>query len=156
MRFSNSLQPTRRFLRFFVLASATVLFASTATRADETWSAFKFTTGVDYTSGDYGTGSDTNILFIPFTAKYEHGAWFGGVTIPYIRIESDGSVVGGADGTVITKKNGKIGIYACTLVDDDPDYDFGQSLEESLKIRVMLKHHRCYSCFAFGSSCSEN
>ena len=118
MRFSNSLQPTRRFLRFFVLASATVLFASTATRADETWSAFKFTTGVDYTSGDYGTGSDTNILFIPFTAKYEHGAWFGGVTIPYIRIESDGSVVGGADGTVITKKNGKTKTVGGSTVPD--------------------------------------
>ena len=46
-------------------------------------------------------------------------------------------------------------VYACTLVDDDESYDLGGTLEESMTKRVMLHHHRCYSCFAFGSSCSE-
>lgn len=54
------------------------------------------------------------------------------------------------------KKNGKIGIYACTLVDDDDDYNLGQSLTESIKPRIMLKHHRCFSCFSSGTSCSES
>mgnify|MGYP000134404179 CR=1 FL=1 len=27
--------------------------------------------------------------------------------------------------------------------------------KESLQVRIRLKHHRCYSCFAYGSSCSE-
>lgn len=53
------------------------------------------------------------------------------------------------------KKNGRMRIYACTLVDDDESYDLGGSLAESMSKRVMLHHHRCYSCFAFGSSCSE-
>ena len=57
---------------------------------------------------------------------------------------------------MIVKKNGKVGVYACTLVDDDPDYNVGETLTESMKIRVMLRHHRCYSCFAYGASCSEN
>ena len=56
---------------------------------------------------------------------------------------------------MVIKKNGRMRIYSCTLVDDDPDYDQGDSLRASLSQRVMLKHHRCYSCFAFGSSCSE-
>jgi len=56
---------------------------------------------------------------------------------------------------MIVKKNGKMRVYACTLVDDDADYDLGGGLSESMKIRVMLKHHRCYSCFAQGASCSE-
>ena len=56
---------------------------------------------------------------------------------------------------MVIKKDGRMRVYACTLVDDDPDYDQGRSLRESLSERVMLKHHRCYSCFAFGSSCSE-
>lgn len=56
---------------------------------------------------------------------------------------------------MIVKTSGKIGLYACTLVDDDPDYDLGGSLTESMNVRVMLKHHRCYSCFASGTSCSE-
>jgi len=56
---------------------------------------------------------------------------------------------------MIVKKDGQMRVYACTLVDDDLDYDLGGSLKESKDIRVMLKHHRCYSCFAQGASCSE-
>jgi len=53
------------------------------------------------------------------------------------------------------KQDGKMRVYACTLVDDDPFYDLGGSLADSIRKRVYLKHHRCYSCFAFGASCSE-
>ncbi len=56
---------------------------------------------------------------------------------------------------MIVKIDGKIGVYACTLVDDDTDYNLSSSLTESMNIRVMLKHHRCYSCFSAGTSCSE-
>ncbi len=56
---------------------------------------------------------------------------------------------------MVVKQNGRTHIYACTLVDDDPDYDLGPSLREALNTRIMLHHHRCYSCFSLGSSCSE-
>lgn len=56
---------------------------------------------------------------------------------------------------MIIKKAGRMRVYACTLVDDDESYDLGGTLAESLDTRIMLHHHRCYSCFAFGSSCSE-
>lgn len=56
---------------------------------------------------------------------------------------------------MVVKKDGRMRIYACTLVDDDESYDLGGSLAESMGKRVMMHHHRCYSCFAFGSSCSE-
>ncbi len=56
---------------------------------------------------------------------------------------------------MIVKTGGKVAVYACTLVDDDPDYALGKTLGESTQVRVMLKHHRCYSCFAAGASCSE-
>ncbi|RKX37226.1 MAG: radical SAM protein, partial [Verrucomicrobia bacterium] len=56
---------------------------------------------------------------------------------------------------MVVKKDGRMRVYACTLVDDDEDYDLGGSLSEAMKIRVMLKHHRCYTCFANGASCSE-
>jgi molybdenum cofactor biosynthesis enzyme MoaA len=55
----------------------------------------------------------------------------------------------------VLKKDGRVRVYACTLVDDDPDYDLGATLTESLVPRVMLRHHRCYSCFAYGASCSD-
>lgn len=56
---------------------------------------------------------------------------------------------------MIIKRGGRMRVYACTLVDDDESYDLGGTLAESLAKRVMLHHHRCYSCFAYGSSCSE-
>jgi len=56
---------------------------------------------------------------------------------------------------MIVKKNGEMRVYACTLVDDDADYDLGGSLAEALGQRIRMRHHRCYQCFAFGSSCSE-
>lgn len=56
---------------------------------------------------------------------------------------------------MIVKKDGRAGVYACTLVDDDADFDLGDSLTAAMEQRVHLKHHRCYSCFAYGASCSE-
>lgn len=57
---------------------------------------------------------------------------------------------------MVVKKGGRMGVYACTLVDDDEDYALGVTLKESLGYRVMLRHHRCFSCFAQGASCSES
>ncbi len=56
---------------------------------------------------------------------------------------------------MVIKQNGQMRVYACTLVDDNPDYDLGNSLTAALSSRIMLHHHRCYSCFSLGSSCSE-
>ena len=52
---------------------------------------------------------------------------------------------------MVVKENNQMRVYACALVDDDLDYDFGAALEDAMSIRVMLKHHRCYSCFAQGA-----
>ncbi|PCJ63076.1 MAG: radical SAM protein [Planctomycetota bacterium] len=57
---------------------------------------------------------------------------------------------------MIIKKDGQMRVYACTLVDDDEKYDCGGTLKESMDEKILLGHHRCYSCFAFGSSCSES
>ncbi len=56
---------------------------------------------------------------------------------------------------MIVKQDGVMRTYACTLVDDDMEYDLGLSLTDSMAERISMKHHRCYSCFAYGSSCSE-
>ena len=56
---------------------------------------------------------------------------------------------------MVIKKDGRMRVYACTLVDDDDRYDLGGSLRDSVSKRITLSHHRCYSCFAYGSSCSE-
>lgn len=56
---------------------------------------------------------------------------------------------------MVVRTGGRLRVYACTLVDDDPDYDLGGTLSESLSEPVALKHHRCYACFSRGTSCSE-
>ncbi|HEX7082097.1 MAG TPA: radical SAM protein [Gammaproteobacteria bacterium] len=56
---------------------------------------------------------------------------------------------------MVVKKNGRMRVYACTLVDDDESYDLGGTLAEAMGKRIVMRHHRCYSCFAYGSSCSE-
>lgn len=56
---------------------------------------------------------------------------------------------------MIVKQNSRMRVYACTLVDDDPEYDLGEDLGQALEQRISMKHHRCFSCFKYGSSCSE-
>ncbi|MFT5127014.1 MAG: MoaA/NifB/PqqE/SkfB family radical SAM enzyme [Rhodothermales bacterium] len=60
-----------------------------------------------------------------------------------------------SDSKMVVKKGDHVGVYACTLVDDDPDYDLGSTLTAAQPVTVMMKHHRCYACFAYGASCSE-
>lgn len=60
-----------------------------------------------------------------------------------------------ANSRMVVKKDNQLGVYACTLVDDDEEYNLGESLRASLEPRVSMRHHRCYSCFAMGASCSE-
>lgn len=56
---------------------------------------------------------------------------------------------------MLVKRDGAMKIYACTLVDDDLEYELGDDLAQAQSQKISMKHHRCYSCFAFGSSCSE-
>ena len=58
-----------------------------------------------------------------------------------------------AHSRMLAKREGRLGLYACTLVDDDPAYDFGPDLEQALHTRTLLRHKRCFSCFAGGVSC---
>ena len=60
-----------------------------------------------------------------------------------------------ASSKMIIKKANEMQVYACTLVDDDDDYFLATTLAKSMTKTINLKHHRCYSCFAFGASCSE-
>ncbi len=57
---------------------------------------------------------------------------------------------------MIVKQDGRCGIYACTLVDDDAAYNLGSTLAESMTRAIRLGHQRCFSCFAYGASCSES
>jgi hypothetical protein len=72
-----------------------------ALAATETGSKAKLTlsTGVDYSSGDYGQTIDTQITYAPVTAKIKMDRWTGKLTIPYISITGPGVVIGGSEGS---------------------------------------------------------
>lgn len=54
---------------------------------------FSFTTGLDYSTGKYGAATSTDILYIPFTGKYEADKYSFKLTVPYLQITGPGNVV---------------------------------------------------------------
>lgn len=61
---------------------------------------WSFSSGVDYTSGDYGTGQDTDILIAPFTATFEGERWRASATATYVSVEGAAGVVPGATSAI--------------------------------------------------------
>lgn len=51
--------------------------------------------GLDYSKGDYGTGSETTIVAIPFMARYDLERWKLKLTVPYLRVTGEGDVIPG-------------------------------------------------------------
>ena len=88
---------------FYFLATALTLalspLAAHAADNDE-GTRVKLSTGFDYSTGDYGDTQDTEITYIPVTAKAYMGDFTGSLTVPYVRIEGPGSVIGGGDASV--------------------------------------------------------
>ena len=56
---------------------------------------------------------------------------------------------------MLAKQNNRMGFYACTLVDDDQDFNYGQELEAAVARRTYLTHKRCFACFAGGVACGK-
>jgi hypothetical protein len=87
------------------LAAAAAALGTTAPIAvhaqDAGHTAIKLSTGASYTTGDYGTGQDTDIFYVPFTFKYETDPWSLRLTVPYIRITGPGNVVGGTGAPIV-------------------------------------------------------
>ena len=51
--------------------------------------------GLHYSSGDYGTGTNTRITTLAATGRYEAGAWVYKASVPYVEISGDSSVIPG-------------------------------------------------------------
>ncbi len=51
--------------------------------------------GAEYTTGSYGTSTDTNIWYFPVSLKYQTAADSLALTVPYVSVEGSGSVVAG-------------------------------------------------------------
>lgn len=86
-------------IAIIAMIAATPAWAEDAatTASTSTAPSFSLMTGVDYSSGDYGTGVDTNILVIPATARLTTGNFRFSATLPWLRIDG-ANVIGGGDG----------------------------------------------------------
>ncbi len=69
-----------------------LLFASFAAQAE---TITTLTTGLDYSSGNYGTSTSTTILYIPVILKAQFDYSYLKLTVPYISVSSVGGVVAG-------------------------------------------------------------
>jgi hypothetical protein len=87
------------------------------------------TTGILYSSGDYGATQETNILVAPFSLRARSGPLRVSATLPYLRIDSPGIVVGGGDiGPIIIDPNAPV---ARTKRDGFGDLTLGAAYEFS-------------------------
>jgi hypothetical protein len=51
--------------------------------------------GINYSAGKYGASTETKILSIPFTARYDTDLWGLRLTVPYLRVTSPNNVIPG-------------------------------------------------------------
>ncbi len=59
-------------------------------------STFSVSAGLDYSTGNYGSSSDTRIWYYPFMAKYESDALTLKLSVPYLKITGPSNVVAAA------------------------------------------------------------
>lgn len=61
-----------------------------------------FKTGYDYSSGKYGSTTETKITSIPMTLNVEKGDWTFKASVPYVRIDGASDVIVGVGKTTST------------------------------------------------------
>lgn len=75
--------------KYYRLVSAMIIaFWAAGTTAGE----YSFSTGAEYTEGDYGLESDTSALYVPFTIGYNADTFGWSVTVPYLSVTGTGEV----------------------------------------------------------------
>lgn len=92
--------------------------------------------GAEYTSGDYGTSTETKMWYFPVTLRYETDRYMLALTVPYVVVEGTGNVVagGGMGGlrrttTSLTSRTesglGDIELAGSHVIAQSPDWRLG-------------------------------
>ncbi|MBL4820731.1 MAG: transporter [Gammaproteobacteria bacterium] len=83
------------------VAIAALIFSGAAAAQNGQW---RFSTGSDFSSGDYGGDPvDTEITYVPFTTSYQTDLWTFQATIPWVKIDGAGTVLGAGDGGIVIR-----------------------------------------------------
>jgi hypothetical protein len=86
-----------------ILATA-LLLAVGAARADD---GITLGIGADYSSGDYGTTTTTDIWSVPLSARYTSGDWTWKASLPWMRVSGNAGVVPGLGNVGNLNPNGR-------------------------------------------------
>ena len=81
-----------KYTRLSRIVVCSVLFTSTTSLSAN--DRVTLSTGMDYSKGDYGASSDTEIWYIPFSVKLETPTMVYKLTVPFIQISGPGYVTG--------------------------------------------------------------
>lgn len=81
-------------------AALVLLVASVAQAGEPIATGLDATLGTHYSTGDYGTSSATDILYVPLLVRGELDRWTLELTIPYLWIRSGGGIVQGPNGPI--------------------------------------------------------
>ena len=103
-----------KFLHIYIMLLAAAIVSSPCIAADRT----TLSMGADYSTGDYGSETDTRIWYLPVSIKLEQTAFIYKLTIPYLQITGPGNIVGadanpgGGSGQEVTTESGPGDIIA--------------------------------------------
>jgi len=122
-----------------LLAAIALCAAPAALAQSGTWSGG---VGAEYSSGDYGTGTTTRILAVPFTLKYDNAPSALTLTLPWYHVLGGGSVVPGLGavdnsnrrGDRSTSGLGDLTVSATNSAYYDSDSKFGVDFTGKVKL----------------------
>lgn len=91
----------KRILLALLLSGSAMAAGTDAATSGDT-RKLSVTTGLDYSTGDYGTDTTSEMWYVPIAAKYETGRMTYKMTIPYLRVTNavvspDGDPIRGTD-----------------------------------------------------------
>ncbi len=102
-------------MKIAILAASLIALSATdpikAAHAEEI-GKFSLETGMDVNTGKYGGTQSTEILYVPFTGKYQGKSWTLKLTIPYLQITGPNNIINGvgAAGTATTTRSSRSGM----------------------------------------------
>jgi hypothetical protein len=82
---------------FLLGLCAAAAMAESAVAEERNWT---FSAGADYSQGDYGSGQDTTIISVPFSASYGGDRWRAAITVPYVSVEGAPGIAPGSTGAI--------------------------------------------------------
>ncbi len=83
------------------------LLLAAATTVAQAQEGLSLSVGADYSTGEYGSETTTEIFSVPFSAKWASDRWTWKASLPWLRVDGDPSVLPGLGGVINTNPRGR-------------------------------------------------